>query len=205
MTKKLLFIILILFQFSCKDKAEKQAETWNKRIQEAKISTKAIPKFDFEKFQISNGKVGEIKIGMTISDAEKLLKSLTKKEETAYDFGYDGGGKAFLYSLKNEPVIALVPKRDSEEILAIIALSKNLKTENGLNPKSTVAEIQEKYPDIKVYIDLIMDWEFMTDKKSNLEFDFFTKESNRIGEYTDLEIPVKPVRTTIKADWITIK
>lgn len=205
MNKKLLFLILILLQFSCKDNSEKQAEIWNKRIQEAKVLAKTIKKFDFEKFQISNGKVGEIKIGMTISEAEKLIEPLTKKEETAYDFGYDGGGKAFLYSLKNEPVIALVPKRDSQEILAVIALNKNLKTENGLNPKSTVAEIQEKYLDIKVEVDLIMDSEFMMDKKNNLKFDFFTNESNRIGEYTDLEIPVKPVRTNIKADWITIK
>jgi hypothetical protein len=202
---KLSLLILIILQFSCKDNTEKQAETWNKRVQEVKSEVKKSKNFDFEKFGISKGQVGEIKIGMTINDAEKILKQLTKKEVEAYDFGFDGGGKAYLYSLGNEFVIGLVPQMDSEKIIAIIALSKNLKTTNGLNPKSTVAEIQTKYPDIKIKQNLMMEWESIKDDKHNWEFVFMTNENNQIGEYNDMDIPVKPTRTEIKADWITIK
>lgn len=198
------FVILILL-FSCKNKTEKQTETWNKKVQVTKVVKKTTTEFDFEKFKIANKKVGEIKIGMKISDAEKFLNQLIKTEVEAYDFGFDGGGSAYIYSLKNEPVIALIPKRDSDELLAIIAISKNLETNNGLNPKSKVAEIQTKYPDIKVNQDVMMDWEFIQDKKSNLQFIFMTNENNQIGEYIELEIPVKPKRTNIEADWIEVK
>ncbi|TPG41542.1 hypothetical protein [Flavobacterium pectinovorum] len=202
---KLSLLILIILQFSCKDNTEKQAETWNKRVQEVKSEVKKSKNFDFEKLEISKGQIGEIKVGMTINDAEKILKQLTKKEVEAYDFGFDGGGKAYLYSLGNEFVIGLVPQMDSKKIIAIIALSKNLKTTNGLNPKSTVAEIQTKYPDIKIKQNLMMEWESIKDKKNNWEFVFMTNENNQIGEYNDVDIPVKPTRTEIKADWITIK
>ena len=210
MKSKLFFILLILLQFSCKDKTEKQVKNQNSKTEKTelqKVETKVetAKKFDFEKFTISNGEIGEIKIGMTIKDAEKLLNQLSKEETEAYDFGFDGGGKAYLYSLGKEFVIGLIPKRDSQEILAIVALSKNLKTGNGLNPNSTVSEIQAKYPNIKVNQNLMMDWEFIQDEKNNLEFVFMTNEKNRIGEYNELETPVKPKRTNTKADWITIK
>ncbi|MHC0440974.1 hypothetical protein [Flavobacterium sp. 3-210] len=205
MKLKSLLILLILFQFSCKDKREKQVETWNKRVQEITIQTKKSNVFDFQKFIISKGKIGEIKIGMRISDAEKFINQLTKTKAEAYDFGFDGGGFAYIYSLKNEPVIALIPKRDSDEILAITALSKNLKMNNGLHPESTVAEIQQKYPDIKINQDIMMDWEFMQDPKNNLQFIFMTNENNQIGEYSELEIPSEPKRIDIKTDWIEIR
>lgn len=205
MKLKLLLLLLILLQFSCKDKTEKQAETWHNRVQEFKTQTAKNKKFDFDKFKISKGQLGEIKIGMKIAEAEKFLPQLTRSEILAYDYGYDGGGKAYLYSYKNEVILALIPKRDFDEILAIIAINKNLKTENGLNANATVSEIMEKYPDSKVNQDVMMDWEFMQDDKNNLQFIFETTENNQIGKYDELEIPSQPIRTNIKADWITVK
>jgi hypothetical protein len=198
-------IILIILQFSCKDKTEKQIATWNNRVQEVKAETKRTNEFDFGKFQISKGQIGDIKVGMNINDAEKLLNQFTKKEAEAYDFGFDGGGKAYLYSLRNELVLGLIPKMDSEEILAIVAISKNLKTTNRLSPKSTITEIQKKYPALKINQNLMMDWEFTEDQKNNWDFVFMTNENNQIGEYNDLETSSKPKRTDIKSDWITIK
>ena len=202
---KFTLLILLILQLSCKNITDKQKETWNNRIQEFESQKEKSKKFDFEKFEISKGQIGEIKVGMNINDAEKKLNVLTKKEAEANDFGYDGGGKAYIYSLENEPILALVPKRDSEEILVIIALSKNLKTNNGLNPKSKVNEIQEKYPNIEINQDLMMSWEFISEEKNNWEFVFMTEENNRIGEYKEIEVPTKPKRTETKMDWITIK
>jgi len=142
---------------------------------------------------------------MEISEAETKLSNLTKEEAEAYDFGYDGGGKAYIYSFKNKPVIAIIPKRESTEILAIIALNNKLKTDNGLNPNSSVKEIQKKYPEIEVYQNIMMNWEFIHEQKDNLDFIFTTKENNKIGKYTELEAPTKPIRSEIKMNWITIK
>lgn len=205
MRLKLALLILITLQFSCKNNTEKQMETSDNRIQKIEFKKKETKPFNFKKFEISKGQIGEIKVGMNIHDAEKTLNELTKKEVEAHDFGFDGGGKAYIYSLKNEPILGLVPKRDSEEIVVIIALSKNLKTNNGLNPKSKVSEIQEKYPTIDINQDLMMSWEFMFDKKNNWDFVFMTDENNRIGEYTELEVPTKPKRKETKMNWITIK
>lgn len=202
---KLTLLILITLQFSCKNKTEKQIETSNNRIQKIESEKKKTNQFDFKKFEISKGQIGKIKIGMNIYDAEKILNELTKKEVEAHDFGFDGGGKAYIYSLENEPILGLIPKRDSEEIVVIIALSEKLKTNNGLTPNSKVSEIQEKYPNIDINQDLMMSWEFMLDKKNNWDFVFMTDENNRIGEYTELEVPTKPKRTETKMDWITIK
>ncbi len=149
--------------------------------------------------------MGEIKIGMNIKEAEKLIANLTKSETEAYDFGFDGGGNASIYSLGNEPILALVPKRDSKEILAIIAISQTLKTNNGLNPISSVKEIIEKYPTMKIDHNLMMNWESMFDYVNNWKFVFNTDENKRIGEYKENDVQSKPKAVDTKMDWIAIK
>jgi hypothetical protein len=202
---KLALLVLLTLQVSCKSDTENQTEILNSKTEEFLPQKNKSGIFNFEEFEISKGKIGDIKVGMNINDAEKKLNLLTKKEAEAYDFGFDGGGKAYIYSLKNEPVLAIVPKRDSEEILVIIALNKNLKTSNGLNPKSKVEEIQQKYPNIEINQDLMMDWEEMYDEKNDWIFIFKTDENNRIGEYKEIEMPTEPKRKETKMDWITIK
>lgn len=142
---------------------------------------------------------------MNIKEAEKLIANLTKSETEAYDFGFDGGGNASIYSLGNEPILALVPKRDSKEILAIIAISQTLKTNNGLNPISSVKEIIEKYPTMKIDHNLMMNWESMFDYVNNWKFVFNTDENKRIGEYKENDVQSKPKAVDTKMDWIAIK
>jgi hypothetical protein len=201
---------LLFMLFACQKKTEpKSVEKPNTAQEIAPQKTIALSEkaseFDFEKFRIEKAKVGPIKIGMTIYEAENFLKNLNKSEAEAYDFGFDGGGKAYLYSFEGEFILALIPKMDSDEILAIAVLSKKLKTVNGLNPKSSVQEIQKKYPGIQVNLNLMMNWEDLHDEKNNFDFVFMTNEDNRIGEYTETETTVSPKRTTSKADWITIR
>lgn len=200
---KLLFALFI-FLSSNFVKSQKFGKL-EKKINKTETQKKKTKIFEFEKFKITKGKIGNIKIGMNIIDAEKEIFELTKKQAEAFDFGFDGGGKAYIYSFKNEPILALIPKRDSKEIFAIIALNKNLKTENGLNPKSKISEIQNKYPSIKINQDLMMDWEYIFDKKNNWDFVFMTNGKNRIGEYQKSEMPAKPKKAESKMDWITIK
>jgi hypothetical protein len=202
---KLMLLVLVALQVACKNDTERQitsVELESLKVLSQKEKTRT---FNFSNFKITKGKIGKIKVGMDIIDAEKLLNDLTKKTTQAHDFGFDGGGIAYIYSLRNEPILALIPKRDSQEILVIIALSKNLKTNNGLNPKSTVTEIQEKYPNIEINQNLMMSWEFMSDETNNWDFVFMTDENNSIGTYTEIEVPTQPVRIETKMDWITIK
>lgn len=204
MKLKLTLTILTILQFSCINDTKKQIKPLNIENQKVELQKKKTIGFDFEAFKISKGQIGEIKVGMNIYDAEKKLNGLTKKEAEAYDFGFDGGGKAYIYLLENEPVLALVPKMDSEEILVIIALSKNLKTINGLNPKSKVKEVQQKYPNIEINQDLMMNWEEIYDENNDWIFVFMTDENNRVGDYKEIELPTKPKRTETKMNWITI-
>jgi hypothetical protein len=204
---KLLFLMFVVFIFSCKNhNSETKLKNLDKnttKIQIVKNEKKG--NFDFDSFKIGKGSIGLIKVGMTIFNAEKNIKELTKKECEAFDFGFDGGGKAYIYYIKNEPILALVPKRDSDEILVLIAISNKLKTNNGLNPNSTVGEIKIKNPAIKINQDLMMGWEFIHDEKNNWDFVFMTEENNRIGEYKEIEMPTEPKRTETKTDWITIR
>ncbi len=161
--------------------------------------------FDFDKFKIQKGQLGEIKIGMTISEAEMQFSGLTKKTDEATNFGFGGGSPAYLYYSGNELLFGLIPKLETDTLLFIIAAHKNLQTTNGLNPNSTVEELLRKYPDLTVQQDLMNSWEFFQDLKNGWDFIFMTDEQTEIGEYPELEVPSKPKRLTTKTDWITIR
>lgn len=206
MNKALSLVIMVVFTFSCKNTAEtEKGNLSNSSIQSIASNGKSSTLFNYANFVIEKGKIGPIRIGMTIDDAEKELATLDKKEVDAIDFGYDGGGKAYVYSENTEPVLAILPVLDSNKILVIIALSEKLKTINGLHANVSVKEIEEKCPNIKVNQDVMMGWEFMHDEQNNFDFIFMTDQNNKIGEYPVLEAPATPKRKNIKADWITIK
>ncbi len=142
---------------------------------------------------------------MTITQAEKHLKGLPKGVNEATAFGYGGGGPAYIYNLGRQPLLALIPKLNMDTILLIIAAHKDLKTTNGLNPNSTVADLLEKYPSLTINQDLMNSWEYATDTTNKWNFIFITDEKQQIGDYPELEVPSKPKRLSIKTSWITIK
>lgn len=161
--------------------------------------------FNFTNFKIGKGQLGKIKIGMTIEEAEKQFTGLTKKVDEATSFGFGGGSPAYLYYLGDELVFGLIPELETDTLLFIVAIHKNLQTTNGLNPKSSVSNLLEKYPNLTVQEDLMNDWEYFQDKKNNWDFIFMTDEDTQIGEYPELNAISKPKRLTTKADWLTIK
>lgn len=189
MKLKLTLLSLLFFLISCKKNPEKNSE----KVQ-----------FNFDKFKIEKGKVGTVKIGMKLSEAEKEINGLSKNTCEASDFGFDGGGKAYIYSLKNAPVLALVPEFNSETIKSIIALNPKLKTKNGLNPNSTVNDILEEYPKLEVYQSTMMEWEYIDIEENNWYFVFQTDKTNLIGKYKKSNVPSKPIRRDVKMDWIEV-
>jgi|TARA_R100000541_G_scaffold49231_1_gene56356 hypothetical protein len=160
--------------------------------------------FDYDEYEIKKGQLGEIKIGMTISEAEQKFKGLRKEVGQATDFGYGGGSPAYLYYDQENIAFVLIPTLNTDTILIIIAASPKLKTTSGLSPNSTVMEISKKYPGIKVNQDLMNGWEYISDTTNNWNFVFMTDETT-VGDYPELEVPSDLKNLDIKADWITIR
>lgn len=197
-----LFIGLLLFGCNSTTKTENNENQTNLTTEK---ETEQTVQFDFDKFKILKGQLGEIKIGMTITEAEMQFSGLTKKTDEATNFGFGGGSPAYLYYSGDELIFGLIPKLDTDTLLFIIAANKRLQTSNGLNPKATVSELIQKYPDLTVEQDLMNSWEFYQDETNGWDFIFMTDEKTQIGDYPVLEVPSKPKRLTTKTDWITIR
>src|SRR5690606_28712182 len=154
---------------------------------------------------IKKGQLGKIKIGMTLAEAERHLSGFRQEVSEASLFGCGGGSPAYLYYWKDEIVLGLIPKLDTDTLLFMIAAHPKLRTTNGLNPKSSINELLQQYPDLMVMQDLMNEWEFFQDKKNGWDFIFMTDRTTEVGEYIKDDIPAKPKRLNTKTDWITIR
>ena len=203
-----LTVLVGVFISSCNMTTTKTSNETNIELdtknQEEK-STSMSTEFEYSDFNIKKSQLGPIKIGMTIQEAEKQFSGLKKVEDYAENFGFGGGSPAFLYYFGEELLFGLIPKLETDTLLFVVAIHRNYKTTNGLNPKSSVAELLEKYPDLMVNQDLMNCWEFFQDKENSWDFVFMTDEETEIGEYPELEVPSKPKRLTTRTDWITIR
>lgn len=208
---RILWTVLVGFLiFSCNSTTEKNSneKVIGSELQTKKPDEKLISEstnFQPSEFKIKKAKLGPIKIGMTIKEAENQFDGLIKKEDVAVNFGLGGGSPAYLYYSGDKLVFGLIPSLDTDTILSIIAVNKNLETTNGLNPNSTVKELLDKYPDLIVNRDLMNGWEYFQDQENGWDFVFMTNEESQIGEYPDLDNPSKPKRLTTKTDWIEIR
>lgn len=210
MNKRLLLGIMLLILVSCSEKRKSDAAENSKNdFTQSKMTSLKNPNqstdFEFDKFVIAKGRLGSIKIGMTIQEAEMQFSGLEKKIDEATNFGFCGGSPAYLYSLGDEQVFGLIPKLDTDTLLIILAFSEKLCTSNGLNPKSNVSDLLQQYPKLTVKQDLMNGWEFFEDKKNNWGFIFITDEKNQIGVYPKIGATSKPKLVSTKADWITIE
>ncbi|PQJ18725.1 hypothetical protein [Tenacibaculum sp. SG-28] len=207
MIRKLIYIIILTIIWSCNQSADKKENTNQTEKILTDTSTDEISNtitFDYSKFEIKKGNLGEIKIGMTISEAEQKFEGLRKEIGEATSFGFGGGSPAYLYYDKDDLAFGLIPTLSTDTLLIIIAASPKFKTINGLNPNSEVKEISKLYPKAKVYQNLMNSWEEISDTINDWDFIFMTDEKT-VGEYHKLETPSELKNMNIKADWITIK
>jgi hypothetical protein len=84
-------------------------------------------------------------------------------------------------------LFGLIPNYYKNTLGGYIVFDKNIKTENGLNPNSTVKQLMAKYPDITVGYDHMTDAEYIYDSQNNCVFEFRTGEKNQIGKYKTLD------------------
>jgi hypothetical protein len=169
------------------------------------ITESKAQKINYSQLQISKGKLGPITIGMTVSDVKRKFRQLKVSEESAHDFGFDGGSPAITFNEQQRPIFSLIPKLHTDTILFIIAIDQRLKTTNGLHPKSSVKNILATYPEMLINQDIMNNWEFFQDSQNNWVFNFKTSEEHTIGNYPVLEMPSKPENLEIVSDWIVIK
>lgn len=131
----------------CNQSTDKEQIKNQSTKKEAKSQVNEIPEatiLNYQDFEIQKGQLGEIKIGMTISEAEQKFSGLRKETDQATNFGYGGGSPAYLYYEGKTIIFGLIPTLNTNTILFIIVVSKKLTTTNGLSPNSTVKEISEK-------------------------------------------------------------
>jgi len=203
MKRQLIYILLLTVFWSCNQPAKKE-QTKQTKPEWTTVEVSEAPIFNYQDFKIKKGELGEIKIGMTVSEAEKNFNGLRKETGQATSFGYGGGSPAYLYYKKGKIAFGLIPALNTDTVLFIIAASPKLNTTNGLTTNSTVNEISIKYPNIKVNQDLMNGWEYISDTVNNWGFVFMT-EDKTVGEYPELEVPSDLKNLDIKPDWITIK
>ena len=207
MTRQITYLIILTLIWSCNQSPGKKEKKEQKKQTEFESAINDLPEiltFDYQKFEIKNGQLGDVKVGMTISEAEQKFKGLRKEVGQATSYGYGGGGPAYLYYDQDTLAFGLIPTLDTDTVFLIIAASPKLTTTNRLNPNSTVKKISGKYSDVKVSQDLMNGWEYISDTTNNWDFVFMTDEKT-VGDYPELEVPSDLKNLDIKADWITIK
>lgn len=197
------FVLILFLIVCCETKRGSVLET--KRFRSLRPTNK--PGVVPLAFTIERKRLGPIKIGMRINEADAHCKQLQKKTVEAWLYGYDGGGEAYLYHNGDQDVFALIPWADTDTILAIVVLDSQLKMKNGLGPHSTISTLMRIYPGIKLYYNQMMEWESCEDPRNELSFVFATTPENQIGTYDeDTDMPsTKNKRPDAKIDWIVIK
>ncbi len=162
-------------------------------------------KATYKDWAIRKKSIGPIQVGMSLLQVDSILQDYQKQKATSYDFGFGGGSPAYIYSLDESPVIAVVQALNSKKVFAIIALHESLQTDNGIHPKMSVKNLLGIFPQMKFFYDLMNDWEYSEDAGNQCTFVFMTTKGAQIGSYPDPEKGSVAKRTTAEIAWITIQ
>lgn len=193
--------IVFLFSFLILTACGKEKTTENEN---SEIITANPDSLDYSKYQITKEGLGPVQLGKSFTETDALLKDFIKDEVLAYDFGFDGGGKAWVYKYKNNAIFGIIPARDSDTIIGIAAIDHKLRSANGVHPKMTVKELLALYPKLKASQNLLMGWESIIDTDNNRKFIFITSDNNRIADFSEPGESVAPKQVDVHCNWITI-
>jgi len=120
--------------------------------------------------------------GRNFNDFKKEFPKATFKEIPLFAYGYDSDKLGYEMSINGKVQIFLAV---SEEKIAGISFVSPVYEFNGINTTTTILEVFEKYPKIKIHIDLISGWEYVYLKKERIKLNFKTDTSTSIGIYGD--------------------
>lgn len=204
MTYKMTIVLLLFSVVACTTNSKQQLSDEDQNDVFEVADTITQDELDFAAYTMEKGRLGEIKVGTKIASLQGTLNQFEVQQIEAYDFGFDGGGEAFLYSYQNEPVFALIPAYETDSIIAIIGLHQKLQTSSGIHVNMSVKEIMKVYPHCKVDLNFMTDWEEIYDRQNDFLFVFVTDEKNRIGKYTEIGKLSKPLNLHPTLSWITL-
>lgn len=118
-------------------------------------------------------------LGMPIKDFFEKNK-LKVQEKPLFEYGYDSEEIGYEILKEHKPEYFIVA--DKNRISSAFILNENISIHN-ISTSCTIKEIFKQFPNSKLNIDLISDWEYIYLKKYNLKLIFKTANSNRIGVY----------------------
>jgi len=157
-----------------------------------------------EKIIISKGKVGELKIGMTLADGRALMKEYDEKSYDSNTFGIGGGSTAYFYSQNGDGILALIPNSNGE-VKYIQVFSTNYQTSSGIKPNSSLGDLLKVYPDLELKSNLMTNNEYFKDVENNFSFVFMTNEFGNERESNSSEVNGNQIDNSEKIDYIQVQ
>tara|TARA_R110002012_G_scaffold105970_2_gene247124 strand:+ start:640 stop:1734 length:1095 start_codon:yes stop_codon:yes gene_type:complete len=146
----------------------------------------------------------DICTGTNFNSLKNKFSNAKYKEVPIFEYGYDSEtiGKELYINNELQLFVAI---SDSDIITGISFVSPRY-TFNNISTETIVSEILNKYPNSKLNIDLISDWEYIFIKELDIRLVFKTNNYNRIGLYsTDFEEGTTKVkRPNVTIDFIQI-
>jgi hypothetical protein len=145
--------------------------------------------------------IDNICTGMAVNAMKKEFPKATFEKAPLFKYGYDSQDLGIEVCIDGKVLFFVaVPN----EIITGISIVSPLYSFNGISTETTFAQMLEKYPDYKLHIDLISDWEFVYLKDERIRLNFKTDNTNRIGIYdSDPEDAAKGIkRKDAKIDFI---
>ena len=146
----------------------------------------------------------EICTGMDLNILKRKFSKDLFKKIPLYEYGYDSEINGLeICSASGEPQIFLVDNK--ETVVGICFISPKYQF-NGINTQTKVSDILNKYPNSRLYIDLISLFEYIYIDELKIKLIFKTNESNSIGKYeTEMEKgTVEVIRPNATPDFIKI-
>jgi len=146
----------------------------------------------------------EICTGMDLNILKRKFSKDLFKKIPLYEYGYDSEINGLeICSASGEPQIFLVDNK--ETVVGICFISPKYQF-NGINTQTKVSDILNKYPNSRLYIDLISLFEYIYIEELKIKLIFKTNESNSIGKYeTEMEKgTVEVIRPNATPDFIKI-
>ena len=124
--------------------------------------------------------VQNICTGTKIGNLKKSFPNLNYKDIPMFAYGYDSDEQGIEFYQDGLLKFFVTISDNIINGISIISPEYNL---NGINTESSISQIFRKYPNVKLNIDLISDWEFVYLKNEKIKFVFKTDKANRIGIY----------------------
>jgi len=133
---------------------------------------------------------GTMAAGMVLRDIPDVYgqysNNVELKEVPRYTYGDDSDelGYELWFEEKLQYFLTVADKKDGvKRITGLTVISPEIEV-GGLHTGLGIGEILKRYPNAKLNIDLINDWEYLYIKELSLRLEFKTSETNRIAQYT---------------------